>query len=124
MKTMFVGIALAALTALVTVPHADAAPRGNDQHMYAHNHHRHPSGLGNGVHHFHTSPTGHRLHTKIHQGRVASVHVMDPRGVWIQVVQGAVVVQEGVQWVPFVYYDANLGVNVYVWMPQAWIIIL
>src|SRR5713226_6744786 len=79
MKRLFGVLALGtAFTLLSSI--AQGQPKPADKHHNGHELMAHPSTLKNGVHHFHTTPSGHRLHAKVQGGKIHDLHVIGPNG--------------------------------------------
>jgi hypothetical protein len=136
MKRLF-GFSLAlgaAIGWLCSATQTQGQQKPADKHHNGHELMAHPSTLKNGVHHFHTTPSGHRLHAKVHDGKIHDLHVIGPNGKQVAVSRvkkrvasaggdGAIrtAAQTVVIMVGFTYFDAWQGCNVTIWFPSAWV---
>src|SRR5262249_1976087 len=130
-----VGIALVALG-------GDLAAARADTHHHGPNLVNHPSTMGNGHHHIHTTPSGHKVLAHVQAGKIRGLHVRDRNGRPVAGVDvgAAAVGGEGETAVPaldssetlqaggvligFGFFDAVDGVWIWVWFPAAWVVIV
>ena len=115
MKRLLACVTFAALAC--TLAGTASAQQGRGQrHLDAHTKMRHPSQLGDGHHHFHTTYTGHKVHAHVRGGRVVGLYVLDRFGRSVQVFFK----YDHRRYLGYGFYDPWGQREVWIWFALGW----